>query len=146
MKFSQGKIKRIFVIKLQDNEKLPEVIENFASEQKINCAICLLIGGIGSGKLVSGPEKPDKFPINPILESITGTSEILGVGTIFPDEKNFPRLHMHAATGRRKKTLTGCIRPGICVWKIAEFIIIELEGLKGKRKKDKKAGFSVLEI
>ncbi|MCM8759971.1 MAG: DNA-binding protein [Candidatus Omnitrophica bacterium] len=146
MKFSQAKIKRVFIVKLEDKEKLPDVIENFAKRHKIYRAICIMLGGVGGGKLVCGPEKPNVFPVSPILKNISGTSEILGLGTIFPDEKNNPKLHMHAATGRKNKTLVGCIRPGINVWKIMEFIIFEISSeTKAKRKKDKKLGFSVLE-
>ncbi len=145
MKFSQAKINRVFVVKLEDEEKLPDAIEDFARKHRIERGLCIMLGGIGSGKLVAGPEKPEQIPIVPILQEIKGTSEILGVGTIFPDEKNFPRLHMHAVTGRKKDVLAGCIRPGISVWKILEFVIIELKSTKAKRKLDKKAGFSVLE-
>ncbi|MCM8788975.1 MAG: DNA-binding protein [Candidatus Omnitrophica bacterium] len=145
MKFSQAKIKRVFVIRLEDKEKLPDAIEDFAKKYKILRAICVMIGGVGSGKLVSGPEKANVFPVMPILKNIYGASEILGIGTIFPDENTNPKLHMHAATGRKNKTLVGCIRPGIKVWKILEFVIIELSGTKAKRKKDIKLGFSVLE-
>ena len=145
MKFSQAKIKRVFVIRLEDKEKLPDAIEDFAKKHKILRAICIMIGGIGSGKLVSGPEKANIFPVRPILKNIYGTSEILGTGTLFPDENNNPKLHMHAATGRKNKTLVGCIRPGIKVWKILEFIILEIVESKATRIKDKEAGFSVLE-
>ena len=118
MKYSQAEIKRVFVVRLEDGDKLPDVIEDFARKHNIQCGVCILIGGIGSGKLVTGPENPGDSPIIPIFQNITGTSEIAGIGTIFPDENNIPRLHMHATTGRRKTTLTGCIRPGITVWKI----------------------------
>lgn len=144
MKFSQARIKKVFIIRLEDKEKIPDAIEDFARKQKIRCAICIMLGGVGGGKLVSGPEKSNVFPVSPILKNITGTSEILGIGTIFPDEKRNPKLHMHAATGRKNKTLVGCIRPGIYVWKILEFIILEIDSKAG-RKLDNEAGFSVLE-
>lgn len=104
-----------------------------------------MIGGIKKGKIVAGPENPQVLPIIPIIQEIKGVSEILGLGTIFLDGNNLPRLHMHAAIGRGKSTLFGCIRPGIKVWKIIEFVIIEIAGTKAKRKKDKKLGFSMLE-
>lgn len=145
MKFTQAKIGRIFVVKLEDKDKLPDAIEEFSRKQKIKTGVCLMIGGIGKGKLVAGPERPDTSPIIPVLQEIKGVNEILGIGTIFPDEKNLPRLHMHAATGRKKKVLAGCIRPGITVWKIVEFIILEFTGSKAARKMDKKSGFLILE-
>jgi len=104
-----------------------------------------MVGGIKKGKIIAGPENPDASPIITMPQEIEGVSEILGVGTIFPDENNIPKLHMHAAAGRKKNTLVGCIREGISVWKIVEFIIIELSGSKAVRKKDRDAGFFVLE-
>ncbi|MCX7705150.1 MAG: DNA-binding protein [bacterium] len=145
MKFSQARIKRVFIVRLEDKEKLPDTIESFAKKYKIHRGICIMIGGVGGGKLVSGPEKSNVFPVNPILRNITGTSEILGIGTIFPDKNNNPRLHMHASTGRKNKTLVGCIRPGINVWKFIEFIILEIVDSKAVRIKDNKAGFLILE-
>lgn len=145
MKSSQARIGRIFIVKMEDNDRLPDAIEEFARDNKISAGICLMLGGIGKGKLVSGPEKSHVFPIVPILQEINGVHEILGVGTIFIDENNFPKLHMHVATGRKKNIHVGCIRPGISVWKIVEFIIIELNDSKMYRKKDENTGFSILE-
>ncbi len=145
MKFSQAKVGRVFVVKLEDGDNLPDVIEEFASTHKLKAGVCIMVGGISKGKLVCGPESPDTFPVVPMLQEIKGVNEILGVGTIFPDENNSPKLHMHAAIGRKKNTLVGCIRPGISVWKIVEFIILELIDSEASRKKNKKAGFSILE-
>jgi len=145
MKFNQAEIKRVFIVKLEDNDALPDIIEKFAFEHKINSGLCIMVGGIKKGKIIAGPENPDASPITTMPQEIEGVSEILGVGTIFPDENNIPKLHMHAAAGRKKNTLVGCIREGISVWKIVEFIIIELSGSKAVRKKDRDAGFFVLE-
>ncbi|MGD0857664.1 MAG: DUF296 domain-containing protein, partial [Dehalococcoidia bacterium] len=57
MKYSEGKIGRVFIIRLEDGDKLPACIEKFALEHNIKAGLALLIGGIGSGDLVVGPRK-----------------------------------------------------------------------------------------
>ena len=105
-----------------------------------------LVGGIrDGGKIVVGPEEPEKAPIMPMLFQLRGTHEILGVGTLFPDESHKPRLHMHAALGRGGETRAGCIRPGIEVWKVGEVILLEIAGSPAFRKKDPATGFELLE-
>ncbi len=146
MKYSQGKVGRVFVMKMEDKDKLPESLEKFAQEKSIWRGICILVGGIGNGKIVVGPENNESTPIIPLMFALQGVHEVAGIGTIFPDENGQPRLHMHAALGREGKTRTGCIRPGIEVWKIAEIVILEILGNTAQRKKDKKVGFAVLEM
>ena len=146
MKYSQGRIERVFVIRLEDGDKLPDALESFAQKNGVSCGMCLLVGGIrDGGKIVVGPEEPEKTPIMPMLFQLRGTHEILGVGTLFPDESHKPRLHMHAALGRGGETRAGCIRPGIEVWKVGEVILLEIAGSPAFRKKDPATGFELLE-
>jgi len=55
------------------------------------------------------------------------------------------QLHMHAALGREGKTRSGCIRPGIEVWKVGEVILLEITGSTAHRQEDKVTGFNMLE-
>lgn len=59
-------------------------------------------------------------------------------------ENGKPRLHMHAALGREGKTRSGCIRPGIEVWKLGEVIVLEITENTAHRRENA-AGFSMLE-
>ncbi len=96
--------------------------------------------------MLTGPRDQDARPIRPIINQLTGVHEILGAGTIFPDENGSPKLHMHAAAGREGKTTSGCIRPGIEIWKVGEVILLELINGRGCREKDEKMGFELLNI
>jgi len=146
MKVSEGKIGRIFVIRLEDKDKMPDAIEKFAFENDVPRGLCILVGGIkDGGKIVVGPKKDDDSPVDPILYSLTGTHEVAGVGTLFPNKDGKPVLHMHAALGRDGKTRTGCIRPGIEVWKLGEVILLEIIDNTACRELDVSAGFNVLE-
>ena len=146
MRYTEGKVGRIFVVRLEDGDKLPEAIESFAQENKVSRGMCILVGGIkNGGKIVVGPEDSESMPIVPMIFGLKGVHEICAVGTIFPDRHGKPRLHMHAALGREGKTRSGCIRPGIEVWKLGEVIVLEITASTAHRKEDTEAGFNMLE-
>lgn len=144
MKWSEGKIGRVFVIRLEDKDKLPEAIESFARENNVTHGMCILLGGIKTGEIVVGPKNSESMPVVPIIFGLKGVHEICAVGTIFPDGDARPRLHMHAALGREGKTTSGCIRPGIEVWKLGEAIVLEIVD-NNARREDTAAGFQMLQ-
>ena len=144
MKFSEGRMGRVFVLRLEDGDRLPECIEAFAAEKGVAQAFCALVGGVGSGRIVVGPQDGAAMPPVPMLTELAGAHEAAAVGTLFPDEAGRPKLHMHATFGRGETVKTGCIRPGIDIWTIGEFVIIELLGLDLTRKRDAATGFELL--
>ena len=147
MKYSEAKLGRIFTLRLEHGDKLPDVIEKFALSKKILRGMCILVGGVDKGsQIVTGPKDGKAAVPDPILEKLNDVHEIAGVGTIFPDERSIPKLHMHAALGRKDKAVAGCIRPGVNTWLIGEVIILEIKDTKSIRKKDKTTGVSLLEI
>ena len=146
MKASEGKIGRVFVLRLEDGDMVPETIEKFAAEKGIKVAHVILIGGIGGGKVVVGPRKTDEMPPDPVLLPVEGAHEIVGVGIIAPDKDGKPVLHIHASLGRGDKVLTGCLRPGVKTWLVGEAIIYEITGTKARRLPDKASGFDLMEM
>jgi uncharacterized protein len=145
MKFSKGSLGRVFVLRLEDGDRIPDTIEAFAAEHKVQRAFCSLLGGLGPGRLVVGPKDGGASPVEPMFHSIEDIHEAAAVGTLFPDAGGQPKLHMHSALGRAGKTHTGCVRAGLDVWKIAEVIILEITGISMTRRLDQDAGFEVLE-
>jgi len=145
MKASEGKLGRVFVIRLEDGDKLPDCIEKFAEKKGISVGHVILVGGIGEGQIVVGPRYSDVMPPEPMLLPLDGAHEVAGVGVLAPDENGKPILHIHAALGRSGQTMTGCLRPGVKTWLVAEAILYEILGAKVKRVKDKKSGFILLE-
>ncbi len=144
MKYSEGKIGRVFVIRLEDGDSMPEALESFAQENNVRRGMCILIGGIKAGTIVAGPKVGQSRPVVPIFCGLEGVHEICAVGTIFPDGDSRPTLHMHASLGREGKTVSGCIRPGIEVWKLGEVIVLEIVDNNAHRE-DTAAGFPALE-
>lgn len=145
MKASEGKLGRVFVIRLEDGDVLPGCIEKFAEEKGISVGHAVLVGGIGEGQIVVGPRYSRKMPPEPMLLPIDGAHEVAGVGVIAPGEDGKPVLHMHAALGRSGQTVTGCLRPGVTTWVVGEVILYEILGARVARLKDKRSGFDLLQ-
>ena len=146
MKASEGKIGRIFVLRLEDGEVVPEVIERFAGEKGIKVAHVVLIGGIAGGQIVSGPRETEAMPPDPVLVPVEEAHEVVGAGIIAPDKEGKPVLHVHASLGRGGKALTGCLRPGVKTWLVGEAIIYEITGTQARRLPDKASGFDLMEV
>jgi uncharacterized protein len=147
MKSSEGTTGRVFILRLEDGDVMPDCVEQFAVNNKISVGQAIFVGGVGSGQVVSGPRDTAAVKPEPMMLPVDGVHEIAGIGTIAPDESGRPVLHMHAALGRSgQETLTGCIRPGITTWVIGEVIIYEILGTSTRRAVDKTTGFTLMEI
>ena len=145
MKYSQGKVSRVFVVRLEDGEVIHETLEGFAQDRRIDTAMVTIIGAADKGSLlVVGPKKGDDMPPIPMERKLDEVHEIEGVGTIFPNEEGKPVLHMHIACGRDGASITGCVRRGVKVWKTAEVVILEMQGVIAHREMDAKTGFEFL--
>ena len=145
MQYSEGSVGRVFAIRLEHGERMPEALERFAAEQGVSCGLAIMVGGVEAGsQVVVGPEDGAALPVSPVIRAIAGVHEAAAVGTLFPDETGKPVLHMHAALGREGETTTGCIRAGIVTWQVLEILLVEIVGLDAIRVHDPKTGFSLL--
>ncbi len=146
MDYTEAILGRAFILRLHQNERLDEVIEKFAAEKQVRSALCFFLGGAeDQSKVVVGPRDGKELPPQPMMTLMKGVHEGVGVGTIFTDESNVPKLHMHASFGRNNSTVTGCVRMGVDVWQIGEVVILELQGGSALRQKNKETGFVLLE-
>jgi predicted DNA-binding protein with PD1-like motif len=147
MQFTEAKMGRVFVLRLHDGDRLPDVLESFAVEKNLSMALCFFLGGAKeNSRVVVGPKDSHTVPPEPMVMLLKGVHEACGVGTIFANEEGKPKLHMHTSFGRSKSTVTGCVRMGIEVWRIGEVVLLELVGMKARRVKDKETGFEFLEV
>ena len=146
MKASEGQIGRVFVIRLEDGDTVPECIENFAAAKGVSVGHVILVGGIGGGEVVVGPRRSEEMPPEPMLLPVDGAHEVVGVGVIALGEDGKPVLHIHAALGRAGKTMTGCLRPGVTTWLVGEVILYEILGVSAARVRDEESGFELLDV
>jgi len=145
MKACEGRIGRVFVMRLDDGDVVPECIERFAEEKGVSVGQAILVGGIGGGDVVVGPRRSEERPPEPMLLPIDGAHEVVGVGVLAPGEDGKPALHIHAALGRAGQTMTGCLRHGVTTWLVGEVILFEILGADMVRIQDEKSGFELLE-
>jgi len=145
MKACEGQMGRVFIIRLEDGDVVPGCIERFAEENGVSVGQVILVGGIGGGEVVVGPQRSDEMPPQPMLLPIDGVHEVLGVGVLAPDEDGKPILHIHAALGRSGQTMSGCLRPGVTTWLVGEVILYEILGVNVARVRDEECGFNLLE-
>lgn len=145
MKFTEGKIGRVFILRLEDGDKIPSCIENFAVEKNILHGQVSMIGCIKSGDIVTGPYDTFEMPPNPIKLPIDGVHETIATGILAPNENGNPILHIHGSLGRAGKAITGCLREGSEIWLVAEVVIYEILGVSSKRVLDSKSGFVLLD-
>lgn len=146
MKASEGRLGRVFVLRLEDGDELPGCLERFAAEKGIEVGHVVLIGGIGEGSVVVGPRRSDAMPPDPMLLPVDGAHEVVGLGILAPDESGRPVLHLHGALGRSGSTMTGCLRQGVKTWLVGEAIIYEIVGANATRGRDPESGLNLLRI
>ena len=147
MQFTEAKLGRIFVLRLHDGDRLPDVLESFAVERNISSSLCFFLGGAKeNSRVVVGPKNGYAIPPEPMVTLLNGVHEACGVGTIFANEERKPKLHMHTSFGRDENTVTGCVRLGVDVWQIGEVIVVELTEAQARRVIDKKTNFECVEV
>ena len=57
MHFTEASMGRIFVLRLHDGDRIPDVLESFAAEKKVSTALCFFLGGAKeNSRVVVGPK------------------------------------------------------------------------------------------
>ena len=145
MHYTTARTGRVFVLRLEDGDVLHECVEELARREGVSRAAILWVGGADAGsKLVVGPADSRAVAIEPMLLALSDAHEAGGAGTLFPDEKGNPILHLHGAFGRGADTRVGCVRKGVRTWLVGEVILIELTDCTALRRRDPQTGFDLL--
>lgn len=145
VKASEGRLGRVFVIRLEDGDVVPECIERFALEKGVSTGHVIMVGGVASGDVIVGPRRSAERPPDPMVLPVDGAHEVVAVGVLAPGEDGKPVLHIHASLGRAGKTMTGCLRNGVATWLVAEAVLYEIVGASVARVKDNSSGFALLQ-
>ena len=144
MKYTQGTMGRVFLLKFEDNDILIDRLSDFAKQERIKAATMIFIGALKKGDLVTGPKKP-VIPPEPNKIAFKDGWEVMGIGTIFTNSKG-PQIHIHASLGKKNKVLTGCVRGNSKVFLVIEAVVLELKGVKASKDIDSKTGLNLLKI
>jgi len=144
MKYTSGKVGRVFLMKFEDDDVLIDEIARLARAEGIKAGTMVFIGALKKGKLVTGPKKP-VIPPEPNWVDFKDAWEVMGIGTIFTNRSG-PQIHVHTSMGKKLKTLTGCVRKDSKVFLVIEAVVYELTGVKASKDIDPKTGLNLLKI
>ena len=144
MEYKVGKAGRIIAARLFEGEDIYESIESIARKENIKAAAVLITGGFRDADVVVGP-KQEKPKIIGNFKPFTGPGEVLGVGTIYRDDKQ-PKLHIHTAIGKENQVMVGCPRGGASTFLILEVTIIEIDEIEARRQLDESTGLNLLKF
>lgn len=142
MKYSQGKVGRVFVARVEHGDDLLDELKRLAEKEKIEVGVLFVIGALKDASVVVGPEKC-ALPPTPVWRQFNDCREIVGIGTLFWENEE-PVFHLHGALGKGDVTLMGCIRGESEVYLVAEVIILELLDTGAVRKFDETSGLKLL--
>ncbi len=144
MKYSQGSFGRVFLLKFEDQDNLLEELKKVAVKEKIRVGTIMLLGGMRSARVVTGPREA-VIPPDPMWVNFNDGREVVGFGTLFR-KGDEPAIHLHGAIGREKETYTGCIRKDSIVYLVVEAVIAEITGIDARKVLDEKTGIAMLEL
>lgn len=146
MQYSEAKLGRVLVVRLEHGDVVHECLEAVARSEGLTAAAVTVVGGADRGsRLVVGPRDGQARPVEPMQAELEATHEVAGVGTIFPNDSGEPILHLHMACGRQRDCTTGCARAGVRVWQVMEAILIEIRDTRAARRLDPGTGFELLQ-
>ena len=144
MKYTKGRIGRVFVLKFDNNDIFIDKLSEFTRRECLKAASMVFIGALRKGTLVTGPKKP-VIPPKPNEVRFKDGWEVMGIGTIFVNSKG-PQIHIHSSMGKKNRVLTGCVRGKSKVFLVIEAIVFELIGVKASKGIDTKTGLNLLNI
>lgn len=144
MRYSEGTFGRVFLVKFEDSDDLLAGLKEIAAREKVRVATIMLLGGMRSGGVVSGPKEP-VIPPEPMWTVFQDGREVIGFGTLFRKGED-PVIHLHGAIGRDRQTLVGCIRKDASVYLTVEAVIAEIIGIDARKVVDAKTGVAMLEL
>lgn len=144
MRYRVGQIGRVIAMRLEDGDDAIASITNMAKEEGIRSAVFYLLGGLRNARVVVGPEKEEMPPV-PEWREIEESHEIIGIGTVFYQEGE-PKVHLHAALGKRDNVKVGCVREKSETFLVLEAVIFELSGINAVREFDPATGLSLLKL
>lgn len=144
MRYTQGTIGRVFVLKFDHGDILIDEISKLAKKERLKAATLVFIGALEKGHLVTGPKKP-VIPPEPNWVGFKDAWEVMGIGTLFTN-KSGPQIHIHTSMGKKLKVLTGCVRKESQVFLVVEAVVFELKGVKASKEIDPRTGLNLLRI
>lgn len=133
MDYRTGKVGRTLAIRFDDGEDFLQGITDIVKKEDIQSGWFIMLGGLREADIVTGP-KEVTIPPEPVWSRVAdGARELVGLGSVFRDETNAPKIHLHSALGHHGHTLTGCLRKGTKTYLTIEVYLTEIVGIEATR-------------
>jgi predicted DNA-binding protein with PD1-like motif len=123
MKYSTGKMERVFAITIEHGESAIEQLAELARKENIRNGYIFVLGALGSGRVVTGP-KDLSLPTAPMWGDFSDGREVVAFGSVCWKD-NAPKTHLHVVAGRGGDTLVGCLREGGKAHILLEAVLFE---------------------
>ncbi len=143
MDYRSGSTGRTLVIRFDHGDDFLNGLKEVIIKEKIRNGWFHVIGGMGEADVVIGPKKP-VMPPEPIWQEVRSPREMLGTGSIYWDENEEPKIHLHTALGDHGESMTVCMRAQTKTYLILEVYLIEIIGFTASRPWYDKGGFNRL--
>jgi len=144
MRYQEGSYGRVFLLRFDDRDDLLGEIRGLAAAENIRAATVMLLGGMRTAGVVSGPRQP-VVPPDPMWVSFSDGREVIGFGTLFRKGEE-PVIHLHGAIGRGSDALVGCIRKDATAYLVIEAVVAEITGIDARKTLDERTGLVMLEL
>lgn len=129
MEYTTGSVGRIFTIRFDDGDDFLGELTQLCIKENIRGGWFNVIGGMREADVVTGPKEP-VMPPEPVWQNVRDAKEVLGTGSIFRDEDDAPKIHLHTSLGHHGDTMTVCVRKGTKTYLILEVYLVEITDTK----------------
>ena len=143
MDYRTGSVARVFSIRFDDGDDFLGGLTELIKKENIRNGWFHVIGGLREADVVIGPREP-VMPPEPVWREVRDARETLGSGSIYRDENDEPRIHLHVAMGHHGDTITGCLRKGSKTYLLLEVILFEIAGFAANRPWSPEKGFNIV--
>lgn len=143
MDYRSGSTGRAFVVRFDQGDDFLAGMQEVIRKEQIRNAFFHVIGGIAEADVVIGPKEP-VMPPDPIWNQVRTPREVLGTGSIFWDDQEEAKVHLHTALGDHGESMTVCMRDKTKTYLILEVYIIEITGFTATRPWYEEGGFNRL--
>lgn len=125
MIYRQGTIGRVFVARIEHGEDLLSELRQLAEQEKLDAGVIYVIGAVAEASVVVSSEKRTIPPVA-IWRDFDDGRELVGIGTLFRNDRQQSVIHLHGALGREDLSITADLRKRSEVYLMVEAIVMEL--------------------
>ncbi len=135
----EGKVDRVYVIRLDDGKKVISTLQDILKKRGIRNGCLTMIGAVRNLEI----KTPNPTTKEHYTDKISDNMEIMAAGNISVDGSEI-FIHLHATTGKKGgSAFTGHVVEAE-VHDFVEIIITTFSGLNLVRKKDRETGLVML--